>query len=73
MPPRETTSQIRFNNIVAGLNAAVTTLELVSDSMKTPFLGPISNTMRSLLTAVQARSCNYLPSPEFQPAIIIDC
>ncbi|KAJ7463282.1 P-loop containing nucleoside triphosphate hydrolase protein, partial [Mycena latifolia] len=53
MPPRPTVAQIRLNNIVTCLDAAVATLEVVSDSLMAPFLGPISTTARSLLIAVQ--------------------
>ncbi|KAJ6560573.1 hypothetical protein DFH09DRAFT_985721, partial [Mycena vulgaris] len=53
MPLRPTTSQIRFNNILTALDDVVTTFEMVADNLKAPFLEPISNTMRSLLTAVQ--------------------
>ncbi|KAJ6600432.1 hypothetical protein DFH09DRAFT_595284 [Mycena vulgaris] len=52
--PQPTVTQIRFNNILACLSAAVTTFKVVADSLKTPFLGPISNTMESLLNSVQA-------------------
>ncbi|KAJ7453399.1 hypothetical protein FB451DRAFT_1185207 [Mycena latifolia] len=54
MTPQPAVTHIRFNNIVACLGTAVTTLDAVSQSFKTPFLAPISNTMRSLLTAVQS-------------------
>ncbi|KAJ7482611.1 hypothetical protein FB451DRAFT_1442075 [Mycena latifolia] len=50
-PP--TTAQRRLDNIVTSLNAAVTTLDVISESMKTPFLQPILSTLHSLLTAVQ--------------------
>ncbi|KAJ7476567.1 hypothetical protein FB451DRAFT_245548, partial [Mycena latifolia] len=53
MPLQPTTAQIRFDNIVICLTTAVTTLEVVSASLKTPFLGAISNTVRSLLSVVQ--------------------
>ncbi|KAJ7482625.1 hypothetical protein FB451DRAFT_1442105 [Mycena latifolia] len=53
MPVPLTAAQIRLNKIVTSLNAAVTTLDVISESMKTPFLHPILNTLHSLLTAVQ--------------------
>ncbi|KAJ7461948.1 hypothetical protein FB451DRAFT_1139985 [Mycena latifolia] len=53
MPLPPTAAQIRLNNIVTSLSAAVTTLDVVTESLKTAFLQPISNTMHSLLTAVQ--------------------
>ncbi|KAJ7482550.1 hypothetical protein FB451DRAFT_1393887 [Mycena latifolia] len=45
--------QDRLKNIVTSLSAAVRTLAMVSESFQTPFLGPISNILHSLLTAVQ--------------------
>ncbi|KAJ6575556.1 hypothetical protein DFH09DRAFT_1454858 [Mycena vulgaris] len=54
MPLQSTLAQTRATNISAALNAALATLTVVSASFKTPFLEPISNTMRSLLTAVQS-------------------
>ncbi|KAJ7437751.1 P-loop containing nucleoside triphosphate hydrolase protein, partial [Mycena latifolia] len=53
MPVPPTAAQIRLNNIVTSLSAAVITLDVVTESLKTAFLQPISNTMHSLLTAVQ--------------------
>jgi hypothetical protein len=53
MPAQSTITQIRLNNIITCLNAAVTTVEVVSKGLKTPFLQPIVNTVWSLLSAVQ--------------------
>jgi hypothetical protein len=53
MPTRSSIAHIRFENIPNSLNAAVATLEVVSDSLKTPFLESICATIKSLLTAVQ--------------------
>ncbi|KAJ7482615.1 hypothetical protein FB451DRAFT_1442082 [Mycena latifolia] len=53
MPLPPTAAQIRLNSIVTSLSVAVTTLGVVSESLKTPFLQPITNTVHSLLTAVQ--------------------
>jgi hypothetical protein len=68
MPPPPNVSQIRFENILRSLTAAVTTLQLVSDGVRTPFLQPIANTMRSLLSAVQVafqhRSVNVADSSQ---------
>ncbi|KAJ7482568.1 hypothetical protein FB451DRAFT_1442001 [Mycena latifolia] len=52
MPVPPTANQIRLNKIVTSLNAAVTTLDVISESMQTPFLQPIVNTLQSLMTAV---------------------
>ncbi|KAJ7482569.1 hypothetical protein FB451DRAFT_1393901 [Mycena latifolia] len=53
MPLPPTAAQIRLSNIVASLNTALITLDAVTESLKAPFLQPISNTVHSLLTAVQ--------------------
>ncbi|KAJ6596200.1 hypothetical protein DFH09DRAFT_1072256 [Mycena vulgaris] len=53
MSIQSTASQHRFANIAACLGVALTTLEVVSESFRTPFLEPISNTLRSLLNTVQ--------------------
>ncbi|KAJ7159793.1 hypothetical protein C8R46DRAFT_374243 [Mycena filopes] len=53
MPTQTTTTQTRLNNVAKGVSAAVDTLELVSSTLKTPFLGAISSTCRSLLTSVE--------------------
>ncbi|KAF8140991.1 hypothetical protein K438DRAFT_1878941, partial [Mycena galopus ATCC 62051] len=47
------TIQARLNNIIACLPAAVETLQILADSINTPFLTPISSTARSLLNVVQ--------------------
>ncbi|KAJ7453439.1 hypothetical protein FB451DRAFT_1185246 [Mycena latifolia] len=52
MPLQPTAAQIRFHSIVSSLSSAVATLDMVSASFKTS-LEPTSNTMHSLLTAVQ--------------------
>ncbi|KAJ7099029.1 hypothetical protein C8R43DRAFT_964197 [Mycena crocata] len=55
MPPQPTSSQTRYNNMIICFTGAVNTLELLADSFKVaPFLEPISNTARSLLSAIQA-------------------
>ncbi|KAJ7478250.1 hypothetical protein FB451DRAFT_1086906, partial [Mycena latifolia] len=53
MPLKPNIAQIRFNGISTCLSATIVTLEMVSDSLKTPFLHQISTTIRSLLTVVQ--------------------
>ncbi|KAJ6605292.1 hypothetical protein DFH09DRAFT_1422286 [Mycena vulgaris] len=47
------TTETRLNNILKCLTIAVDTLEALANAFKTPFLEPISNTAKSLLTAVQ--------------------
>ncbi|KAJ7444457.1 P-loop containing nucleoside triphosphate hydrolase protein [Mycena latifolia] len=58
MPSQPTVAQIRFDNIGKCLEATMATLEVVADGLKTPFLIPIANTMRSLLTAIQTVKTN---------------
>ncbi|KAJ7486913.1 hypothetical protein FB451DRAFT_1168290 [Mycena latifolia] len=53
MPLPPTAAQNRLSNIVTSLNAAVSTLDVLTESLKTPFLQPISNAVHSLLTAVK--------------------
>ncbi|KAJ7466358.1 hypothetical protein FB451DRAFT_1260710 [Mycena latifolia] len=53
MPSKSAITQIRLGNIITCLNAAVTTVEVVSKGLQTPFLEPIINTVCSLLTAAQ--------------------
>jgi hypothetical protein len=53
MPSQPTATQIRLDNIIICLNAAVITLEEVSKGLKTPFLGPIVITMWSILAVVK--------------------
>ncbi|KAJ7152461.1 hypothetical protein C8R46DRAFT_962145, partial [Mycena filopes] len=53
MPTPAATTQTRLTNVVTCVSAMVDTLELVSDSMKTPFLGAISTTCRSLLKSIE--------------------
>jgi hypothetical protein len=49
MPTHSSVTQTRLQNITTSLNAAVTTVDMVSKNLKTPFLDPIVNTMWSLL------------------------
>ncbi|KAJ7476749.1 hypothetical protein FB451DRAFT_1396978 [Mycena latifolia] len=53
MPLHPEAAHIRFKNIFTSLSGAVTTLEMVSESLKAPFLEPMSNIMGALLAAVQ--------------------
>jgi hypothetical protein len=53
MPAQSTLTQIRLDNICLCLDVAVTTVQLIAEGLKTPFLTPIVNTMWSLLGAVQ--------------------
>ncbi|KAJ6539851.1 hypothetical protein DFH09DRAFT_1397007 [Mycena vulgaris] len=56
MPSRPIATEIRLNNILKCFTIAVDTLEVLANTFNTPFLGPISNTAKSLLTAVQNSS-----------------
>ncbi|KAJ6514629.1 hypothetical protein DFH09DRAFT_1431843 [Mycena vulgaris] len=53
MPPQPIATEIRLNNILKCFTIAVDTLEVLAKTFKSPFLEPISNTAKSLLTAVQ--------------------
>ncbi|KAJ6490536.1 hypothetical protein DFH09DRAFT_1377292 [Mycena vulgaris] len=53
MPLQPTVAQIRLDNVLTALSAALTTFEMVSVGLKSPFLEPISRTMQSLLTVAQ--------------------
>ena len=59
MPSQPTAIDIRLTNISTCLNAALSTLEAVYTGLKTPFLGHILNTMRSLLNSVMVNSTDY--------------
>ncbi|KAJ6540022.1 hypothetical protein DFH09DRAFT_1396669 [Mycena vulgaris] len=52
-PPTHIATETRFDNILKCFTTAVDTLEVLANTFKTPFLEPISNTSKSLLTAVQ--------------------
>ncbi|KAJ7457744.1 hypothetical protein FB451DRAFT_1509030 [Mycena latifolia] len=59
MPLQPDAAQIRFNHMTTALSAAVPTFDMVSASLKTPFLDPISNLMHSLLAAAQTVKRNH--------------
>ncbi|KAJ6573191.1 hypothetical protein DFH09DRAFT_1312440 [Mycena vulgaris] len=54
MPRQPTVAQVRFNNIITCLSAAVNTLDIISKTLETPFLPAIASTMNSLLLSVQS-------------------
>ncbi|KAJ7921868.1 hypothetical protein B0H13DRAFT_1866293 [Mycena leptocephala] len=51
--PRPTITQVRLNNILQCLTAAVTTIEMLSIGLDTSFLRAISSTTRSMLLCVE--------------------
>ncbi|KAJ6592200.1 hypothetical protein DFH09DRAFT_1415132 [Mycena vulgaris] len=53
MPPQPVATEIRLNNILKCFTIAVESLDVLAKTFKSPFLEPISNTAKSLLTAVQ--------------------
>ncbi|KAJ7457460.1 hypothetical protein FB451DRAFT_1142703 [Mycena latifolia] len=59
MPLPPTAAQSRLNNIVTSLNPAVITLDVMMESLETPFLRPISITLHSLMIAVQTIQRNH--------------
>jgi hypothetical protein len=55
MPRQPTVTEIRLNNIAACLTPAVTLLNELHDAFCPPFIQPISNTILSLIAAVQVK------------------
>ncbi|KAJ6592097.1 hypothetical protein DFH09DRAFT_1273300 [Mycena vulgaris] len=53
MPTQPIATEIRFNNILKCFTIALDSLEVLAKAFKSPFLEPISNAAKSLLTAVQ--------------------
>ncbi|KAJ6559409.1 hypothetical protein DFH09DRAFT_514520 [Mycena vulgaris] len=53
MPSQPIATETRFNSILECFTIVVDTLEVLAMTFKTPLLEPISNTSKSLLTAVQ--------------------
>ncbi|KAJ7783997.1 hypothetical protein DFH07DRAFT_997497 [Mycena maculata] len=54
MPLHSANSETRLKNIIESLNITVDDLEILSDSLKIPFLSAISNITRAVLGSVQA-------------------
>jgi hypothetical protein len=52
MPPSIIT-QSQLENVVKGLNMTTNTLEIIADSIQTPFLGAIINTTQAVLQNIQ--------------------
>ncbi|KAJ7701305.1 hypothetical protein B0H14DRAFT_2648434 [Mycena olivaceomarginata] len=52
MPP-STVTQNRLDNVVICLTMTTNTLQIIADSMKTPFLGAIINTTQAVLKMIQ--------------------
>jgi hypothetical protein len=52
MPP-PTVTQKRLENVVICLSMTTNTLQIIADSMKTPFLGAIINTTQAVLKNIQ--------------------
>lgn len=65
MPPQPTVAELRMNNIHTCLIAAVNTLEVLADSLNTPFLDVISSTTQSLLQNIQV---NF----SYEPQVIMN-
>ncbi|KAJ7182355.1 hypothetical protein C8R43DRAFT_1144242 [Mycena crocata] len=53
MPLATTTTQKRLNSIAKCMTAAIDALQILADTLKSPFLQPILNTSRSLLSVLQ--------------------
>jgi hypothetical protein len=67
MPFSSAITQIRLNNIITCLNVAVSTVEIISKELGTPFLAPIVTTMWSLLSAVQVTLAHSRSTGTDQP------
>ncbi|KAJ7894402.1 hypothetical protein B0H14DRAFT_2559185 [Mycena olivaceomarginata] len=52
MPP-STVTQKRLENVITGLTMTTNTLEIIADSIQTPFLGAIINTTQAVLKNIQ--------------------
>jgi hypothetical protein len=52
MPP-PTVTQNRLENVVICLTMTTNSLQIIADSMKTPFLGAIINTTQAVLKNIQ--------------------
>jgi hypothetical protein len=55
MPRHPTVSEIRLVNVTACLTPAVTLLKELDNAFGPPFIQPISNTVQTLINAVQVR------------------
>ncbi|KAJ7924820.1 hypothetical protein B0H13DRAFT_1863683 [Mycena leptocephala] len=71
MAPQLTVTQIRLNNIATCLTVTADTLEILTSSLKAPFLEAISNTTKSLLNNIQTvkqnrNACTELMEQTYQ-------
>ncbi|KAJ6527944.1 hypothetical protein DFH09DRAFT_1094576 [Mycena vulgaris] len=69
------TFEVRVNNITTWLGTVVTSLNIISDSIGTPFLDAISSTIQSLLALVQdfpsaESTCSTAPSKPISVGIL---
>jgi hypothetical protein len=51
--PSSTGTQNKLDNVVRGLTMTTDTLEIIADSMQTPFFGSIINTTQAILKNIQ--------------------
>ncbi|KAJ7160613.1 hypothetical protein C8R43DRAFT_1105222 [Mycena crocata] len=58
MSSQPTVTQIRLKNITTSLRVAVNTLDVLSQTLESPFLKPISSTSQSLLTVAETVRLN---------------
>ncbi|KAJ7302385.1 hypothetical protein DFH08DRAFT_826711 [Mycena albidolilacea] len=61
MPRQPTVTEIHLDNITACLTPALTLLNELNNAFSPPFLQSISNTIRSLINAVQSETPGFLP------------
>jgi hypothetical protein len=55
MAPQRTITELRINNIISGLNLALTLVDELHDTLGTTSLQAIAQTTLSLVTALQVR------------------
>lgn len=55
--PQPSAAQIRLQNVAACLTITANTLEIIADSLNTPFLGAIVATTRSVLENIEVGLC----------------
>jgi hypothetical protein len=68
MAPQPTVLQIRLNNITTCLTIANATLYEVADTFGTSFIGAISKTIQSLISAAQVIHIGYYERGRWQQA-----
>jgi hypothetical protein len=55
--PHQSVAQIRLNNIATCLAITANTVQVLADSLKTPLLGAIVNTVHAILKNIEVSFC----------------